>query len=179
VIYTRTGYDLSLQPLGNLAEQKSTIPTYNVYMSDTWRFKPTVTISYGLGYTLEMPPVEKQGRQVELVDQSGNLIHTDQFLAARKAAALQGQAYAPILGFETTGNLKIKYPYSPFYGGISPRISVAWNPTYKSGFLHKIFGDGQSVLRGGYSLAYGRLNGVNLVLVPLLGPGPLQSVTCG
>ena len=179
VIYTRSGSDLSLLPLGTLAEQKSTIPTYNVYMSDTWRFKPTVTISYGLGYTLEMPPVEKQGRQVELVDQSGNLIHTDQFLAARKAAALQGQAYAPILGFETTGNLKIKYPYSPFYGGISPRISVAWNPTYKSGFLHKIFGDGQSVLRGGYSLAYGRLNGVNLVLVPLLGPGPLQSVTCG
>jgi hypothetical protein len=37
---------------------------------------------------------------------------------------------------------------------------------------------GQRVIRGGYSLAYGRLNGVNLVLVPLLGPGPLQSVTC-
>jgi hypothetical protein len=180
VIYTRTGSNLSLQPLGTLAEQKSSIPTYNVYMSDTWRLKPTLTVNFGLGYTLEMPPVEQQGRQVELVDgTTGGLIHTDQFLAARQAAALQGQAYAPILGFETTGNLGIKYPYNPFYGGISPRISVAWNPNFKSGILHRIFGDGQSVVRGGYNLAYGRLNGVNQVLVPLLGPGPLQSVTCG
>jgi hypothetical protein len=179
VIYTRAGSNLSIQPLGTLAEQKSTIPTYNVYMSDTWRFKPTLTISYGLGYTVELPPVEKQGRQVELVFPDGSLVHTDDFLAKRKAAALQGQAYAPILGFENVGNLKLKYPYSPFYGGISPRISAAWNPNFRSGFLHKIFGEGQSVLRGGYNLAYGRLNGVNLVLVPLLGPGPLQSVTCG
>lgn len=179
VIYTRSGSDLSLQPLGTLAEQKSTIPTFNVYGSDTWHLKPTLTINFGLGYTLEMPPVEKQGRQVELVFPDGSLVHTDAFLAQRKAAALQGQAYAPILGFETTGNLKLKYPYNPFYGGISPRVSMAWNPNFKSGLLHKIFGDGDSVIRGGYNLAYGRLNGVNLVLVPLLGPGPLQSVTCG
>ncbi len=179
VIYTRAGSDLHLLPLGTLAQQSSKIPTYNVYFSDTWRMKPTITFNYGLGYTLEMPPVEKEGRQVELVDQNGALIHTDQFLAARQAAALQGQAYAPILGFETTGNLKIKYPYSPFYGGISPRLSLAWNPNFKSGLLHKLFGDGETVIRGGYSLAYGRLNGVNQVLVPLLGPGPLQSVTCG
>ncbi len=179
VIYTRAGSDLHLLPLGTLAEQSSKIPTYNVYFTDTWRMKPTLTLNYGLGYTLEMPPVEKQGRQVELVDQNGALVHTDQFLAARQAAALQGQAYAPILGFETTGNLKIKYPYKPFYGGISPRISLAWNPNFKSGWLHKLFGDGETVIRGGYSLAYGRLNGVNQVLVPLLGPGPLQSVTCG
>jgi Carboxypeptidase regulatory-like domain len=179
VIYTRAGSDLSLQPLGTLAEQKSTIPTYNVYMSDTWRYKPTLTINYGLGYTLELPPVEKQGRQVELVFPDGSLVHTDAFLEKRRFAALQGQAYAPILGFETTGNLHLKYPYSPFKKGISPRISAAWSPNYKSGFLGRIFGEGKSVVRAGYSLAYGRLNGVNLVLVPLLGPGPLQSVTCG
>jgi Carboxypeptidase regulatory-like domain len=179
VIYTRAGSDLHLLPLGTLAEQKSTIPTYSAYVSDTWRWKPTLTITGGLSYTLEMPPVEKEGRQVELVFPDGSLVHTDQFLAQRQAAALQGQAYAPIMGFETTGNLKMKYPYSPFYGGISPRVAVAWNPNFKSGFLHKIFGDGESVIRGGYSLAYGRLNGVNQVLVPLLGPGPLQSVTCG
>lgn len=188
VIYTRAGSDLHLLPLGTQAQQASKIPTFNFYGSDTWHFKPNLTINYGLGYTLEMPPVEQQGRQVELVDSSGNLVHTDQFLAARKAAALAGQgcvpatptcAIAPQLGFETTGNLHLKYPYSPFYGGISPRISVAWNPNFKSGLLHKVFGDGDSVIRGGYNLAYGRLNGVNLVLVPLLGPGPLQSVTCG
>ncbi|HXT61610.1 MAG TPA: carboxypeptidase-like regulatory domain-containing protein [Pyrinomonadaceae bacterium] len=179
VIYTRAGSDLHLLPLGTLAEQKSTIPSYSAYFSDTWRWKPTVTLNYGIGYTLEMPPVEKEGRQVELVFPDGSLVHTDAFLAQRQSAALAGQAYAPILGFETTGNLGIKYPYNPFYGGISPRVSVAWNPNFRKGILHKLFGDGESVIRGGYSLAYGRLNGVNQVLVPLLGPGPLQSVTCG
>ena len=179
VIYTRAGSDLHLLPLGTLAEQISTIPTYSGYFADTWRMKPSLTISYGLSYTVEMPPVEKEGRQVELVFQDGSLVHTDAFLEQRRQAALQGQAYAPLLGFETTGNLKMKYPYSPFYGGLSPRVAVAWNPNFKSGFLHKLFGDGDSVIRGGYNLSYGRLNGVNLVLVPLLGPGPLQSVTCG
>ena len=179
VIYTRSGSDLHLLPLGTLAEQKSTIPTYSGYFSDTWRWKPTVTLNYGIGYTVEMPPVEKEGRQVELVFPDGSLVHTDAFLAQRQAAALAGQAYAPTLGFETTGNLGLKYPYNPFYGGFSPRVSVAWNPTFKNKMLHKLFGDGESVIRGGYSLAYGRLNGVNQVLVPLLGPGPLQSVTCG
>ncbi len=52
------------------AFDKSTIPYYNVYFSDTWHMKPTFTLTYGLGWTLEMPPVEATGKQVELVDQS-------------------------------------------------------------------------------------------------------------
>ncbi len=178
VIYTRTGSDLTIQPIGTQAVEASTIKYYSGYFADTWRIKPTLTLNYGLSYMYETPPVEKNGAQVELVDQSGNLVHTDQFLAARKAAALAGQAYAPILGFETTGNLHIKYPYNPFYGGLSPRIAIAWNPNYRSGFLGKVFGEGKTVLRGGYGRTWGRINGVNQVLVPLLGPGLLQPVTC-
>ncbi len=178
VIYTRTGSTLAIQPIGTPAQERSVIKTYNAYFSDTWRMKPTLTLSYGLGYTVETPPVEQNGAQVELVDQSGALVHTNTFLAARKAAALAGQAYAPILGFETTQNLHIKYPYNPFYGGISPRFSIAWNPQFKSGLLHKLAGGGDTVIRAGYGRIYGRLNGVNLVLVPLLGPGLLQPVTC-
>src|SRR5256886_10654602 len=66
-----------------------------------------------------------------------------------------------------------------FKGGISPRVAVAWNPNYKSGLLGKLFGEGKTVLRGGYGRNFGRINGVNQVLVPLLGPGLLQPVTCG
>ncbi len=178
VIYTRTGSSLQIQPIGTLAQELSTIKYYSGYFADTWRMKPSLTVSYGLSYMYETPPVEANGAQVELVDSSGALVHTDQFLAARKAAALAGQAYAPILGFETTGNLHIKYPYTPFKGGFSPRVSVAWNPNYRSGLRGKLFGEGQTVLRGGYGRTWGRINGVNQVLVPLLGPGLLQPVTC-
>jgi hypothetical protein len=41
-----------------------------------------------------------------------------------------------------------------------------------------VFGGGKTVIRGGYARIFGRLNGVDLVLVPLLGPGILQGVTC-
>jgi Carboxypeptidase regulatory-like domain len=179
VIYTRTGSNLAIQPIGTQAVESSTIKYYSGYFADTWRLKPTLTVNFGLSYMYETPPVEKNGAQVELVDASGNLVHTDQFLAARKAAALAGQAYAPILGFETTGNLHIKYPYTPFKGGFSPRVAVAWSPNYRSGLLGKLVGENKTILRGGYGRTWGRINGVNQVLVPLLGPGLLQPVTCG
>ena len=178
VLYTREGSDLSIQPLGKQSQVRSTIKTYNAYVSDTWRMSPTLTMSYGLGYSVETPPVEEKGRQVVLVYQDGTQVHMADFLAKRKAAALAGQAYAPILGFETARNLNLKYPYRPFHGGISPKLSAAWNPQFKSGFLRKIFGEGASVLRAGYGRQFGRLNGVNNILVPMSGPGLLQSVTC-
>src|SRR6266496_2611543 len=147
VLYTRAGSDLSILPLGTQAQVRSTIKTYNGYFGDTWRMSPTFTLGYGIGYTVETPPVEEQGRQVVLVDQDGTPVHTADFLAKRKAAALAGQAYAPILGFETAHNLHLKYPYNPFYGGISPKLSVAWNPQFKSGVLHRLFGEGSTVIR--------------------------------
>ncbi|HXJ72755.1 MAG TPA: carboxypeptidase regulatory-like domain-containing protein, partial [Candidatus Dormibacteraeota bacterium] len=71
-----------------------------------------------------------------------------------------------------------KYPYNPFYGAFSPRIAAAWNPSYSEGLLGRIFGQGKTVVRGGYSRIFGRLNGVDLVLVPLLGTGLMQPVQC-
>jgi hypothetical protein len=178
VMYTRGGSDLHLLPLGTFGVEQSTIKTYNLYAADTWKFKPTLTISYGLGYTYETPPVEKNGNQVAFVYADGSLVHTADYLQKRVTAALAGQVYNPTIGFETTNSLKIKYPYTPFRKGFSPRVSVAWNPTFKSGWLADLFGQGSTVIRGGYGRVYGRLNGVNQVLVPLLGPGILQAVTC-
>ncbi len=72
----------------------------------------------------------------------------------------------------------LKYPYNPFYREFSPRASFAWNPHFDDGLPGKVFGSGKTVLRGGWGRIFGRLNGVDLVLVPLLGPGLLQGVTC-
>jgi hypothetical protein len=180
VAYMRSGPNLDLQPLGTFAFDQSIIPTYNVYFSDTWHMRPTFTLTYGLGYTVEMPPFELAGKQVELVDEAGNLVGTEDYLARKKAAALKGQVYNPTLGFATVANVGkgLKYPYNPYYKGFSPRIAAAWNPRFDSGFLGHLFGNGHTVLRGGYSRIFGRLNGVDLVLVPLLGTGLMQAVQC-
>src|SRR5205085_1270239 len=95
VVYTRAGSNLTIQPLGTNAFDKSTIPTYNMYFSDTWHMKPTLTLTYGLSYQIEMPPYEQDGKQVSLIDSTGTPVDTVKYLAARKAAALQGQVYNP------------------------------------------------------------------------------------
>jgi hypothetical protein len=180
VMYTRAGQQLSPLPIGTAATDKSTIPYYSVYWQDSWHVKPSFTLTYGLGWNLEMPPVEQNGKQVELVDSNNEPVITSQFLAERQAMALAGGNYTPELGFSLVGNIGggQKYPYNPYYGEFSPRVSFAWNPHYSDGLLGKLFGNGKTVLRGGYARIFGRLNGVDLVLVPLLGPGLLQGVTC-
>jgi len=131
IAYTRTGPNLALNlKPATPAFDQSTIPYYNVYFSDTWHMKPAVTLTYGLGWTLEMPPVEAQGKQIELVDEANQLIDIQAYLHSREQAALQGGVYNPIVGFTLVGNSENgrKYPYDPFYGSFSPRIALAWNP---------------------------------------------------
>lgn len=179
-LYSRNAGDLSLQPFGTPVIAHSITSSYNVYLSDTWHLRSDFTITYGLGYQLEMPPYETDGKQVMVVDSSGNPIRTEDYLAARKSAALAGQVYNPTLGFATIKNVAggRKYPYDPFYDGVSPRISAAWNPRFSSGFLGSLIGQNKTVLRGGWGLTYGRMNGVINILTPLLAPGLLQAVSC-
>jgi hypothetical protein len=180
-LFTRTGANLTLNPAGTPMFDKSTINFYNFYVTDSWHIKPSLTFTYGLGYQIEMPPVEQNGKQVELVDTNGNPINFTNYFNTKAADALKGQVYNPVLGFATIGNVtgaSHKYPFNPFYGGLSPRVALAWNPKYSSGILGSLLGDGKTVIRGGYGQIYSRLNGVGLVLVPLLGVGLGQPVSC-
>jgi Carboxypeptidase regulatory-like domain len=185
VVYTRSGPQLTLnvtppgQPPANVTDRVH-IPYYNTYFTDSWHIRPSVTLTYGLAWTLEMPPVEENGEQVELVDSANQVINVQQFLNTTKKQALIGQSYGPQLGFTLVGNAGggLKYPYNPYYGEFSPRLAVAWSPSYDHGILGSVMGRNKTVVRGGFSLIYGRLNGVDLVLVPLLGTGLLQPVQC-
>jgi hypothetical protein len=168
--YTRSGSNLQLNGPLVPAFDKVTIPYYNLYLNDTWHMKPSLTVTYGLGWALEMPPTEESGKQVMFVGPDGREVDTQSYLAQRKAAALAGQVYNPQIGFALIGNVAghPSYEYNPFYHALSPRIAVAWNPSFSK----------DTVIRGGYGRIYGRLNGVGLVLGPLLSPGLIQAVGC-
>ena len=107
---------------------------------------------------------------------------TPDFLAQRQQAALQAGRLTPRnLGYRTGAQRRLRarsIPTIPTTANSARASSFAWNPHYSDGILGKLFGNGKTVLRGGYSRIFGRLNGVDLVLVPLLGPGLLQGVTC-
>ena len=171
-----------MNPPGEFATDHSIIPTYDAYVTDTWHVKPHLTFTYGVTYELSMPPYEVNGKQVQMVDAAGNPIGIKSYMTNRMDAALQGNVYEPEIGFALLANAAgggNKYPYNPFYGGFSPHGSLAWNPDFGSdSVLGKIFGGNRTVIRGGYGRIYGRLNGVDLMLVPLLGPGLLQGVAC-
>jgi hypothetical protein len=157
---------ISSPPLTN----DSIIPTYNIYFTDSWHMKPTFSLNYGVGYTVEMPPYETLGGfQTVMVDQNDHILYAEQYLNSVQQAALQGNAYAPLIGFSTVRNTlnHTQYPYDPFYGGLTPRIGFAWNVRPST------------VVRGGYARIFGRINGVNPILVPMLTPGLMQPDTCG
>ncbi|MGB6802702.1 MAG: hypothetical protein WBE31_10560, partial [Candidatus Sulfotelmatobacter sp.] len=153
IAYTRSGANLALNPPLTPAEDTHTIPYFNSYFSDTWHMKPTFTLTYGLGWTLEQPPTEATGKQDVLVDASDTQVGMSAYLAQRKAAALIGQVYNPALGFALVHNVGdgSGRVYDPYYGEFSPRIAVAWSPHFDAdSAMGKIFGHEDTVIRGGY-----------------------------
>ncbi len=90
VMYTRALPSLSPLPIGTPATDKSIIPYYSVYFQDTWHMKPSFTLTYGLAGTWKCRPMNCNGKQVALVDDSGQPIDTASFLNQRNQAALQG-----------------------------------------------------------------------------------------
>ncbi len=179
--YANNGGTLTLNPPNTPFGAHTTIPYYNAYLTDTWHIKPSLTINAGISYALEMPPTERDGNQVMFTDQSGNAIRVQNYLAAQKAASLQGQVYNPEIGFALIKNVAggRKYPYDPFFAGVSPRVSLAWNPKPTSERFRQLFGEGgQTVFRLGYGRLYGRLNGDVEVLNPLLSPGLVLATQC-
>ena len=179
--YSNSGGTLSLNPALTAIGAHTTIPYYNLYVTDTWKAKPSLSINYGISWALEMPPTERNGNQVMFTDVTGNAIHIQDYLNNRRNAALAGQVYNPEIGFALIKNVGPggrKYPYDPYYAAFSPRLSFAWNPKFQSPSLTKIFGDGTTVIRGGYGRIYGRINGDMQVLNPLLSPGLILATQC-
>jgi hypothetical protein len=102
--------------------------SYDAYITDDWRVGPSLTITAGVRWDYESPFSELQGRLV-------NLDVTPDFTAI-----------APVIATDPTGALTGEsYPSSlvrPDWGGIQPRLAVAWRPVPGSSI----------VIRGGYGI---------------------------
>jgi hypothetical protein len=176
VLLTRDG-SLNPQPPGTPLRENVTVKAYEAYASDTWRWKPSLTFSYGLSYNIQQPPTERQQKQTLLLA-DGKVLETESFLRQRQEAALAGRAFNPELTVQNVAGLNRKYPYDPDYNNFSPRFAAAWNPSFSDGWLGRLVGQNKTVLRGGYSLAYDRINGVGIVMIPILGIGYGQLSSC-
>jgi hypothetical protein len=170
-VLTRAG-DLSPQPAGSTITQKENVNAYEIYFGDTWRLTPSLTVSYGLTWGVQMPPHDPTGKTAMMIDVStGKPIDAKSYLAAKSAAALNGTVFNPTIGYVPIKSLGRKYPFDPDYTNLGPRLAFAWNPGFSDGPLGGVFGNKKTVLRGGWSRAFERKNGVGLVLTPALGVG--------
>jgi hypothetical protein len=180
VVATRSGANLSLNPLGTPLSSHDIDDNYSIYFSDAWKIKPNLTLSYGLNWSVQMPPYATDGEQDIETDAQGQILTPASYYNNRLAAAQMGQVYNPIVGFTPIGAVGagIKYPYEPYYGSFGPRVGLAWSPNYDGGILGKLFGHKSTVIRGGYARFYDRINAIDQIAGPTLGDGFLQPVSC-
>ena len=177
-LFTRAP-DFSPNAPGVPLQQHTIVQNYALYGTDSWKITPSVTISLGLNWGIQLPPYEQTGEQTMMVDDTtGKPINFDQYIATRKSMALAGQIFNPQLDFVPIKQLGRKYPYDPDWTNFSPRAAVAWNPSFTSGLLGDIFGNRKSVIRTGYARVYDRINGVGIVMIPALGVGFGNNIQC-
>ena len=167
---------LQPQPLGTfLRDVTNQYATY-MYLQDSWRIKPSLTLYYGLSYGWQTAPTEQNNLQTLMINAStGALITGPAYLQAKQTAALAGQIYNPTFGFETVSQAK-RPVYNTDFGDVAPRASLAWNPSVTKGFMGKLLGDHKTVIRGGFAMVYDRSNTVQSVEIPMLGIGFDQNI---
>ena len=153
-----------------------TIEAVEVYAQDIWRVTPALTLTAGLTWQVQVPPEEATSRQsIPVFADTLTPVRVNQYFANRAAAARAGDVFNPTLAFmPVTAVAGLKRPMDIDWDNIGPRVSFAWNPS----FDNPIFGDRKTVIRGGWSLTFTRMNGVGMVMTPALGPGVSQVAAC-
>lgn len=117
---------------------------YHIFVNDTWRIRPTLTIDYGLRYEYDSVPhdahnrIEKALSLTDLPGSGGSRFDNRHRLARFNAAV---NAYESVLD----GRTKI---YDPDRNNFGPHIGVAWAP-----------GNSSTAVRAGYGIYYDTILG--------------------
>ncbi|HEU4710103.1 MAG TPA: TonB-dependent receptor [Pyrinomonadaceae bacterium] len=160
--------DGSLLPLGTPSERTFKTQEYDVYGQDSWKISPHLTVTYGLRYTVSRPVYETSGFEVRTD------IPLSEVFRLRQEAAARGENFDDPLTLVLSGPANNAAPlYKWDKNNFQPRVSVAWSPSFRDGFLGKLFGtQNQSVFRGGFAITndyYGQQLAVSFDLNNTLG----------
>ncbi len=161
--------DLSPTTPGTPIVNDSRAWSYDFNFLDTWRMTPSFTLSYGVGWGVQLPAREVKGRQAVMVDTStGKIITANGYLRQLDALSQQGQFFGPTIGFAPVHTVGRDNLFETDWSNVSPRLAFAWSPG----------SDKQTVVRAGYGRYYERFNGVAQVLNPAISPGFGDGVFC-
>jgi hypothetical protein len=137
---------------------KTNLNQLNFYGQDEWKFRPNVTLNYGVRWEINLAPVTVGGNT---------------FLPS-----------TPIVGTPLPATPVINQPGAVTFvkanhwfnrnniGAIAPSFGLAWSPDFKSGFLHTLFGgNSKSVIRLGYRMAFDTISSFQATAVAGKVPG--------
>lgn len=140
--------NLTLLPAGSAIKRTYATEEYDFYVQDTWKITQNLTANLGLRYGLSRPVYEANGVQ------ASPDIPLQDYLQRRIEASFNGQNYDQPLKIDLSGPVNGRPGfYKMDKNNFQPRVSLAWSPNFRSGFLGKLFGaDQTSVIRGGFAM---------------------------
>jgi hypothetical protein len=146
------------------------VNSYELYVQDSWKVKPNLTLTYGVRYSLSSPPWETNGLQVAPCQIQGSTckeLDLGKWFGQREQNMLQGipSNQDPLVSFELAGPANGGKPgfYKWNKKDFGPRLAVAWSPRPHSGLLRSLFGEGdKTAIRAGAAIVYDR-NGSGLL----------------
>jgi hypothetical protein len=132
-----------------------------LFVQDVWRMSPNLTVNGGLRWEAQFPVT------------SLNDGLTNPTLDGLYGVSGLGNVFKPgTLTGSATQFLQFKQgatAYNPDRNNFAPSLGFAWTPDWKEGILAHMFGGGgQTVLRGGFSLAFNR-DGINTLIGTISG----------
>ncbi len=115
---------------------------HSLYFADRWQVTPQLTLSLGVRWEYYPPLTIGTGVALEpLYDDLDNPL---------PSILKQNGSYVPV---GTNAGRENAY-YKPQYDNFAPNLGFAWTPSFETGLGRLLFG-GKSVIRAGYSHAFG------------------------
>ena len=149
----------------SLYAEKHNLDQYNFYFQDEWKVRPNLTINYGARWEYNPPANTSPQDNV--------------FVAATPIVGTPLPATPTVNQPGAVSFVRAKHWYEgSFAGAIGPRFGLAYSPDFKSGFMHKLFGDNsKSVIRLGYGMAFDTISSFQVTAAAGRIPGLVQSCT--
>jgi hypothetical protein len=132
------------------------------FLQDAWRLKPSLTLNGGLRYEIQLPFYSLNNSYAEAtIDDIFGLTGPGSDLVVGSVGSNLGNAFKPgVLEGSTPFFSTLTKGTGGFqtdWNNVAPSIGAAWTTGAEKGVWHKILGShGDSVVRGGYSIAYQR-----------------------
>jgi hypothetical protein len=165
LVYDKDG---KLQPAGTPTVRSFATEEYETYAQDSWRLRPSFTLSYGLRWSTSTPVYERNGVQVKPT------VSLNDYFNQRRLSSLNGVPFNDPITFDLAGKANDRPGYyKQDWNNFAPSVSFAYSPDFGENFFGRLLGrDNKSVIRGGFRMTYDRIGSqlaVNFDLNSVLG----------